>query len=664
MNRAGELLPSLSRLGLPVSVDEVRHLDGTKDGVNVAQIAMLITTWCCLLVDSPLEHSRHQEKPDRVILKFKHWLISGPILECVKSLSSLADEILESSVRTSEDTVTGVFVEAMKDTPIFREYLHWYRTRDPLTLWYVLTFLRWGKKTDYEDPEMDAVAFRNWLAVEKKLSDHVFHEDTLEDLRQILHGLIGDYNTDYRLLPKFGPGAVCEPGVRGDIRKSNSLRFDAKIDRLFFRSPQLVTRGSEEDGFTVSWAHPDPEQWTRRDQPSADYSKLLFVPKDVTKSRSICMEPNTYQWAQQAVLDNILRYFRTGPMRNISRLEDQSRNRALAEFGSLTGEIDTIDLSSASDSVSLELVKRTFPRRLLYALLATRSSKVELPSGEKISVKKFAPMGSAVCFPTQCLIFAAVSVLAAMQEAEGMPVETTSRVSGDWWHNFGDSLRRLFAGEPGYHYPSGKFQPLAVYGDDIAIDTRLTTRVVHLLTSLGFSVNTDKSFEGGQCFRESCGGYYYEGEDVTPIRYSIKRNGKGSFAGHVASVVSLANRLGDRGLLITRSYLIQYTLSIAKHVRFTSERESGLGIYTTNPRNDHLLKAYDVDCQREEIYCSTLSYEGTRKPRAHEVDAYERYRYLRWWASRAGNVVTSEFSFGVPAHERYGTKLRRRWTPV
>jgi len=632
--------------------------------MNVAQIAMLITTWCCLLVDSPLERSRHQEKPDRVILKFKHWLISGPILKRVRDLSDLSDLILESSVRTSEFTKTGEFIEPMKDTPIFREYLHWFRTGDPLTLQYILTFLRWGKKMDYEDPAMDATAFRGWLAVEKKLSDHKFDDDLIADMRLVLNGLIGDYNTDYRLLPKFGPGAVCEPGVRGDIRKSNSLRFDAKIDRLFFRSPQLVTRGSEEDGFTVSWAHPDPEQWTRRDQPSADYSKLLFVPKDVSKSRSICMEPNTYQWAQQAVLDNILKYFRAGPMRDISRLEDQGRNRALAEFGSATGEIDTIDLSSASDSVSLELVKRTFPRRLLYALLATRSSKVELPSGERIGVKKFAPMGSAVCFPTQCLIFAAVSVLAAMQEAEGMPVEQTSRVSGKWFLHFGDSLRRLFAGEPGYHYLTGKFQPLAVYGDDIAVDTRLTTRVVHLLTSLGFSVNKEKSFKGGQSFRESCGGYYYDGEDVTPIRYSVKRNGKGSFAGHVASVVSLANRLGDRGFLTTRSFLIRYTLSIAKHIRFTNNREIALGIYTNDPRNDHLDHCYDVDYQREEISCSTLSYEGTRKPRKHEVEAYEKYRYLRWWASRAGDSVTSEFSFGVPAYERYGVKLRRSWTPV
>jgi hypothetical protein len=56
-----------------------------------------------------------------------------------------------------------------------------------------------------------------------------------------------------------------------------------------------------------------------------------------------------------------------------------------------------------------------------------------------------------------------------------------------------------------------------VYGDDIVIPSEHAYWVTQELERFALVVNTNKSFWTGK-FRESCGGDYYDGEWVTPIR--------------------------------------------------------------------------------------------------------------------------------------------------
>lgn len=645
------------------TVSEVSHLDTTADGLNCENIAVLIDSWTCLLADSPLNLSTRSDKPLRLFRRFRGSLLNGPLLEFVKRYSKLADEIVKETTLTGADTYTGVFVDAMRDTPIFREYLTWYRDGDPEVLQFILTFLWFGKKMDYEDPSFDATAFRGWSEVEEKLSSLEFNPNILHDLRRIMAKLTEKYEycADWT---KFGPGAVSEIGVRGVIRKSNNVLPHPKLERLLFKSPRMVTRTGGGDGVHKYDILPDVDLWTKAKRTSSDVSTLRFVPKDVTKSRSICMEPNSFMWAQQSVLDSLIRMFRDGEMKRFVDLSDQSRNRDLARFGSYTSELDTIDLSSASDSVSVDLIRAIMPRKVWHSLLATRTSKVQLPSGDVVRVKKFAPMGSAVCFPTQCLVFTSVAILAALQESEGIADGNTSCLSDSWFSNFSRTLSRLFAREPGYYHHRRQFQPLAVYGDDIVIDTRLTARTVHLLSTLGFSVNSEKSFTGGCAFRESCGGYYWGGYEVTPLRFKVKRIRAGNPSGHVASVVSLANRAGDRKYLNLRRLLIHRGQQKAKFIAFSSDPCAGLTFYSLNPRNTHLRRRYNKDLQRDEVWCTTLLPKKYQRARRSETDAYERYLYGRWWASRRGDVVTSEENFGVARFDTSGTRLGRRWIPA
>jgi hypothetical protein len=57
---------------------------------------------------------------------------------------------------------------------------------------------------------------------------------------------------------------------------------------------------------------------------------------------------------------------------------------------------------------------------------------------------------------------------------------------------------------------------ISVYGDDIIVGSDYAEHLSWVLGYVGFSVNPSKSFIDGP-FRESCGGHYLVGVDVTPF---------------------------------------------------------------------------------------------------------------------------------------------------
>ena len=85
----------------------------------------------------------------------------------------------------------------------------------------------------------------------------------------------------------------------------------------------------------------------------------------------------------------------------------------------------------------------------------------------EIRLKKFAPMGSALCFPIECIIFGSIVRLANREKG----VNTEFRV----------------------------------YGDDLVVDDRIFLKVIELLEVFGFRVNVDKTFFPYHPFKESCG---------------------------------------------------------------------------------------------------------------------------------------------------------------
>jgi len=218
-------------------------------------------------------------------------------------------------------------------------------------------------------------------------------------------------------------------------------------------------------------------------------SKLSFVPKNDKTSRGICIEPGLNIVFQKGFGD-ILRT-RIRQFYGINLIDQQTRNRKLAQLGSFTGRRVTLDLESASDTISLKMIENFFPPDFVWWLKYLRSPSVELPNGQSEQLNMISSMGNGYTFDLQTIIFTAC-VVAVYKEAE-IPLR----------------------------FPRGKrLGNFAVNGDDIVVDRRCGRRLCHLLQLLGFTVNREKSFFEGP-FRESCGGDYHYGRPIRP--YFIKR---------------------------------------------------------------------------------------------------------------------------------------------
>jgi hypothetical protein len=168
-------------------------------------------------------------------------------------------------------------------------------------------------------------------------------------------------------------------------------------------------------------------------------------------------------------------------------------NRKLARLGSVTGDFVTIDLSSASDSISHKMLKSFLPQSFTQWVDLIRSPR-SIYKGVPVELFMTSTMGNGFTFPLQTAIFSCV--VAACSEVDGLVrVDSPQDLDNRW-------TERL----PNW----------SVFGDDIICHKRLFMKVIRLLTLIGFEVNSDKTFSEG-LFRESCGFDYFNGVNVRGI---------------------------------------------------------------------------------------------------------------------------------------------------
>lgn len=318
------------------------------------------------------------------------------------------------------------------------------------------------------------------------------------------------------IVPGHGPGAVAT-GERGDDKWNFSRLYDA----IHQRYPYY-------DFFIVGGPREllDRGDWYRSLQRlSTGTAKVITVPKDSRGPRIISEEPLEYQFIQQGLMRKLVPWIETHYLtRGQVNFTDQSINGALAYQSSIDGIWATLDLAEASDRVSLRLVERVFSHspELLASLLATRSTHTMMPDGAILELRKFAPMGSALCFPVESIVFWALCVAAISRYARADYRE--------WTHN------------------------VFVYGDDIIVPATYFDVVVRTLEGVGLKVNTLKSYRNGS-FRESCGVDAFKGVNVTPTRVKTLFSGKPSDGSAFAAYVATANQLELREYRQAASYL-------------------------------------------------------------------------------------------------------------
>ena len=326
------------------------------------------------------------------------------------------------------------------------------------------------------------------------------------------------YGFDHKdIRPRHGPGAVAT-GEKFDTKWKFSRLYNS-IHQVYPYYNYYVVGGARELTDRLEW-------YRSLQRLESGCAKVVLVPKDSRGPRLISCEPLEYQWIQQGLGRELaLHLERHSPYtKGHVNFTHQEINGAIALASSASGRYATIDLKDASDRVSVELVRRVFERspRLLRALEALRSTETKLPDGRVITLNKYAPMGSALCFPVESYIFWVI-IVSAVITAKRLPL---NRVVG-----------RVF-----------------VYGDDIVIPTEWALPCIQALETLDLIVNVDKSCFSGS-FRESCGVEAFRGSDVTPFRLRKLWSNKCTDGSALMSYTHLANDMVQRGYNASGDFL-------------------------------------------------------------------------------------------------------------
>lgn len=224
-------------------------------------------------------------------------------------------------------------------------------------------------------------------------------------------------------------------------------------------------------------------------------NEVVTVPKTSKTDRVIAIEPGINLWFQKSIGTMIRRRLgRVG-----IDLNSQAKNQRLAKLGSIDSSLATVDFSSASDSISTEVIRELLPPDW-FRLMDVCRSKLGQLDGSAFRWEKFSSMGNAFTFELESLVFFASA--AAVLELKGHPLN---------------------------------MERTSVYGDDVIIPSDCFELYSSYCAFLGFTVNSDKSFSSGY-FRESCGSHFFDGVTCKPIFLKEKLC-------HVESFYKLANSI-------------------------------------------------------------------------------------------------------------------------
>lgn len=326
--------------------------------------------------------------------------------------------------------------------------------------------------------------------------------------------VLGPYvNTDLWFSScRFGPGV--SDTCRGLGTSYNKLDAPLSVTRAFHEMGLQLVAGSPSWSRTVhrtglgevtlesgrkATTFETPPEIGLKDLRTTIGNTVTFVPKTALTDRAIAIEPHINIFAQLG-LGSMIR----GKLKKHGvDLDHQAEHHAnLALSASLAGDLATIDLSMASDTISYEVVKELIPPKWFHALDLTRSRSGVI-KGTVHHYEKFSSMGNGYTFELETLIFWSLARACCDYESVGLYDE-----------------RGLIC---------------SCFGDDIIVPTKVEPLLKEVITFCGFSYNVDKTYVKS-AFKESCGHDYYVGTNVRPIfqKESIT---------DVNAVIGVANRI-------------------------------------------------------------------------------------------------------------------------
>lgn len=478
-----------------------------------------------------------------------------------------------------------------------------------------ITGLVYKLNLPYEERENSKV-LDSFVAIEEELTQLVIDptDAVVRKARRLVTSVLtGSCPRD--IIPRHGAGAVATGEKVG--RKPHFSRIYRGLEAKYPFTEYFMA--------SMSHSADDPPH-QRGDLEVLEHgtARVVLVPKDSRGPRLISCEPLELQWIQggqqRKLYDCIESHWITKGQVNFT---DQMVNRRLALSSSNDGEWVTLDMKDASDRVSLDLVEQLFSGTEWFQYLAaSRSSETRLPDGRLVHMRKFAPMGSATCFPVEALTFYALAVSVIMLH-HSVP--------------FAQAIRQVY-----------------VYGDDIICRREHYAAVMQQLERFGLMFNRDKCCVSG-FFRESCGCDAYKGIDVTPVRLRKTWSHHAvQDASQLVSYVAFHNAMYQKGYRRVATYvrhLVESLYGRLPYVDYTVEKDSLSKEYLISPGRVIGWYCHDViplrlnklihirtRFNRETHVMQVKGYSVTKTPKRWRISGWEAL--LRYF----GNGRT-----GVPA---------------
>ncbi|UJQ85088.1 MAG: putative replicase protein [Etongtovirus faecivicinum] len=368
-----------------------------------------------------------------------------------------------SNLSYASNSITSDFIDDLSST------------LDSLELSFKTTYLKseWLRKyhsPDGDTPEVRAErAIRKWLATEdrnKRTNQRLITDVTtiqgvssdvyIAKARDFIDDLLQGVDPGETTFCRFSHGATTSKGRREADAASK------------FRNEAHITQSA------MGW-HTEKWPLLAGEIPVATIkgNVMFTVPKSADIDRVCCKEPDLNMYYQLGVGGLIRRSL----MKAGINLNDQRINASLAKQASITGELATVDLSSASDSITTMIVSRLLPANWFVVMDNLRSRYTSI-DGKWHENAMFSSMGNGFTFELESLIF---------------------------W-----ALARSVC------YLQGIRGRISVYGDDIIIPSSAVKCLTQVFGFCGFQVNTQKTHVNTG-FNESCGAHYYHGIDVKPF---------------------------------------------------------------------------------------------------------------------------------------------------
>lgn len=426
------------------------------------------------------------------------------------------------------------------------------------------------------------------------------------------------------LMPRHGPGSTEDRTLGNEkykyLKWTQRLQRYFPVDRYLFSGyseleERALTSGRGECNLNVEFLSKEP------------HVRVVFVPKTLKSPRVIAIEPVHTQYVQQAIMRKLVRYLQSSRSKSKGHVnfDDQSINGTMARINSLSREYSTLDLSEASDRVHSLFAHHLLERWpvLRRAIFSCRSKYAKLPSGQVAPLKKFASMGSALCFPVESMVFNTI-VITALLRHRGLS-------------NSCQNVRSVQ-------------KDVYVFGDDIIVPSREVDIVKEALHSAGLLVNENKTFTRSH-FRESCGTDAYMGVVITPVYIREDAPLSRRDASRVLSWISTANLFYKKGYWKTAKYLRQYVEDILGVVPHVLEERESVGWYS-------FLGTYSVDRWNKDLH--RFDVRGYVPVIRKDSDHLDEYRaLLKYHLMRGEEPLTSDsFSKRVRSGSLH---IKNRW---